>query len=961
MSALRFLLPALGLAVPLFAAPVPLLTPDPADPLQAQAWRLDNGLEVWLSVQRDRPQFYAEIAVRVGSKNDPAECTGLAHYLEHLLFKGSPRLGTLDFAREAPLLARIEDLYERHFHAPDAAARAALYAEINRVAGEAAAFAIPNEFDAVYHALGATEVNAHTSHEETVYKAALPAAALGHWARVESDRFAQPVFRLFHTELETVYEEKNQSLDSRFSRLYEAVWRELFPLHPYGQQTTLGEAEHLKRPSLRRIRAFYDAWYVPGNMAILLAGDLDPEATLREIDAAFSAWPARPVPPPTLWLDPGPRGTRRVNLTHPGEELVLIAHRLPPAGHPDEDALLLLDMLLDNRVAGLLNLHLNQTQRVRDSGSHPQFLRDAGAHLIWAAPRDGQTVEEVEALLLEQLERLRQGAFDPELLPAIRADLARAEMERLETPAGRVEMLREAFILGQPWARARGQAARLEKVTAADVIRVARQYFGEARVVGYCRDGQADRPNLPKPALDPLDIPEGRRSPFAAEILARPVPVPAWRAFTEGDSYTVAGSGPRELLRVPNPVNGIFTLRLVLDGGEADDPLLPLALRLVEKCGAGGRSAAETPLAWYRLGARWSHAVDRQETVIELSGLDGHFAEALDLLAAQLREARPETDTWPGLRGILTREREDARKEPAALLEALSEYQLYGDSSRFLRAPSRSRLAELTDRDLLDALARALRRPTRAVYVGRLPLAEVHDRVRAALWRDPLEPALAVPTPPRTPAGSEVLWTRSAGAQTQIRLVVPDGAPAEARVPLAQALNPYLGTGMASLIFQQIREARALAYSAWAAYLPASHPRADNRFQAELGTQGDKTLDALDALAGLLREMPAAPDRFAGTVEGVIRRAHTDPPTFREWAEILPRWRSLGLVGDPRASRLRTLEGLRVADIAAFLRERVTGRAWMIAVCGDPAGFAPAALARFGTVREVRPEELFVE
>ena len=247
---------------------------DDNDPLDAQIFELDNGLKVYLTENHEEPRFYAEIAVRAGSKHDPADATGLAHYLEHLLFKGNQNLGTLDYAAEQPLLEQIVNLYEQHFNETDDTVRAEIYAEINRVAQEAASFAVPNEIDKLYNAMGGSGLNAHTSNEETVYKVSLPSNRLEQWAEVESDRFVDPVFRIFHTELETVYEEKNRSLDNRGFIIYTALNEQLFKKHPYGQQPTIGTVDHLKNPSLVYIQNYFDTYYVPNNMAIFISGDI---------------------------------------------------------------------------------------------------------------------------------------------------------------------------------------------------------------------------------------------------------------------------------------------------------------------------------------------------------------------------------------------------------------------------------------------------------------------------------------------------------------------------------------------------------------------------------------------------------------------------------------------------------------------------------------------------------------
>ena len=210
------------------------------DAMQVRVYQLDNGLTVYLSRNAEAPRFYAEIAVRAGSTTDPSDCTGLAHYLEHLLFKGTKKMGTLDYEKEKPYLAKITQLYEQHFKETYAAKRKAIYQEINNISKEAAKYAVANDIDRIYKFMGGTDVNAHTFYEETIYKVDLPSNQLERWAMIESERFSDPIFRLFHTELEAVYEEKNTSLDSGGRQPSEAVEQSLFPNHPYGRQAGVG-------------------------------------------------------------------------------------------------------------------------------------------------------------------------------------------------------------------------------------------------------------------------------------------------------------------------------------------------------------------------------------------------------------------------------------------------------------------------------------------------------------------------------------------------------------------------------------------------------------------------------------------------------------------------------------------------------------------------------------------------
>ncbi|MCD8134955.1 MAG: insulinase family protein, partial [Parabacteroides gordonii] len=215
----------------------------PNDPMKARIYTLDNGLKVYLTVNKETPRIQTYIAVRVGGKNDPAETTGLAHYFEHLMFKGTQKFGTQNYEMEKPMLDQIEQLFEVYRKTTDEGERKAIYHQIDSISYEASKYAIPNEYDKLMSAIGANGTNAYTGFDMTVYTEDIPSNQIDNWAKIQADRFENNVIRGFHTELETVYEEKNMSLTSDGRKVYEAVLNALFPDHPYGTQTVLGTQE----------------------------------------------------------------------------------------------------------------------------------------------------------------------------------------------------------------------------------------------------------------------------------------------------------------------------------------------------------------------------------------------------------------------------------------------------------------------------------------------------------------------------------------------------------------------------------------------------------------------------------------------------------------------------------------------------------------------------------------------
>ncbi|HRH39410.1 MAG TPA: insulinase family protein, partial [Flavobacteriales bacterium] len=296
MRSILLLCAALLTSATITAQKVYKYTTIPGDPLEARMYTLDNGLQVWLSRNTDAPRVQTNIAVRAGSKNDPTDATGLAHYLEHMLFKGTSHIGTADWEKEKVLLQQISDAYEERRGTKDESTRERIYHRIDSLSNVAASFAVPNEYDKMIKKIGARGTNAYTSTERTVYINDIPSDELERWMMIESERFQECVLRLFHTELETVYEEFNRGQDNDGRTAYAKMNELLYPTHPYGTQTTIGTGEHLKNPSMVKIHTFFDTWYVPNNMAVILADEIDFDRTIAMVDKYFGGWKRKDVP-----------------------------------------------------------------------------------------------------------------------------------------------------------------------------------------------------------------------------------------------------------------------------------------------------------------------------------------------------------------------------------------------------------------------------------------------------------------------------------------------------------------------------------------------------------------------------------------------------------------------------------------------------------------------------------------
>ena len=957
---------AAAFAIPSWSQPELIEAPDPSDPMAVHVYRLENGLTVYLSENDQKPRFHAEVAVRAGSKHDPETSTGIAHYLEHMLFKGTTRLGTLDYESERVHLDSITTLYERHFAETDSTRRRNLYALINEQGQLGSRYAVPGELDRIYAALGAEGLNAHTWIEETVYKVDLPANRLSHWARLESERFSQPVFRLFQTELETVYEEKNRSLDNKDRLIREAVNRRLFKVHPYGQQTTLGSVEHLKNPSLELMYEYYRTWYVPNNMAVIISGDIDVGETIALIDSEFSDWEPRRLPKLRKWKEKKLKEVERVEVVYPGEEYVLLAFRTAPSTHKHTEALQVLDYILDNATAGLINLNLNQKQRVRRAGSWTTShhnSNDIGAQYLYGVPKEGQTLEEVEALLLEQVELIKSGEFEDWIIPAIVTDWKKGYRRRLEENRSRVGLMNEAFLSFKDWDRARRKLERMAKLRRKDIVKAARKYFGGGYVAGYRRDGRQELPEIEKPELDPIDLDPSRQSAFAAEVLAlpsekiEPVFVEPGRDFTRKKLREGV-----DLYYAANPLNDLFSFEISVDVGKLAEARLEVAGRLLDKSGAGDMSAGELKKEWYRLGTGFSFSPGNHATAVSISGLDENFAASLDLMTEILHRAAATDSTLDELVEIILAERQDAVKDHNTVHRALFRYNRHGSNSSYLRVVPNEGLRRLTVEELHSLVASLLSYEHDLSYTGSLPLEEVAETL---LQRYPPLTAALEPPPPfqalevRRPEETEILFFDKEMAQALVRIESGGETYGESRRPQIDLFNEYFYGGMAGIVFQELREARALAYATWAWLFPGNRKEEFDLFSAFIGCQADKTPEAVAAFVELIDDIPASEERFAAARKALVEQYRTRRLGFRDVLGAVRRWELQGVSVDPRLERFEQVSSSTLERLLGYHSEHIGGRPKMISIVGDGAKIDVDSLGRYGKVVAVGIEDIF--
>ena len=936
------------------------------DPLDARYYTLENGLTVILSVNNDEPRIQTLIAVRAGSKHDPATNTGLAHYLEHMLFKGTDTYGSSDWAKEQRELIVVENLYEEYNRATDPAERKRIYRAIDSVSGVAATYAIANEYDRMIGMIGASGTNAFTSTEQTVYVNDIPSNQIDRWLTIEAERFRAPVFRLFHTELEAVYEEKNRSLDSDGSKAWEGLMAELFRNHPYGTQTTIGTIEHLKNPSLAEIRKYYDRYYVPNNMAIIMAGDFDPGEVIATIDEKFSYMEPKEVPTFTFAPEAKRSAPVELEVVGPEAEEVMIAFRFP--GRDTKEALLLkmTDLLLAYKGAGMLELNLTQRQKVKSASSFFDISEDYSYHILYGEPGSDQDLEDVKDLMLEELDRIKQGEFDQEKMSAIVRNLKVDELNRYRGNGGRAYSLLNTFVVGGDPARAMMELTALSRLRKQDVVDFANRWYTDDYVVMYKREGERDGTlSVEKPEITPVSVNREATSPFVRKIADTKAPAIAPSFIDYNNDIAkiglAGGKGP-QLLAIENEQDDLFELYYVFDMGSENDRLLPYAVDYLEYIGTESIPADELRKRFFNLGCSYNVSSGRDQVYVSLSGPQESFEEGVRLFEEFLENAEGDDESLEGMVDLVLQERENAKADKGAILfSGLWNYATFGPENPTTDIVSEDDLEELDPDDLTDKIRSLNGWEHRVLYYGPLAPTEV------ARTLERLHPTPSTGLRPITPGKS---YARKSIDRNTIYFVDFDMVQAEVlwlrdaepynpeNIAVRTLFNEYFGGGMSSIVFQEIRESKALAYSTFSGYRSPNKPTDPHVIMSYVGAQADKLTSAITAMNELHDELPQADGNLTAAREALRNKYETER-TIR--SAILFNYLTAQKFNQEYDSRQRVydnLDNVKLTDLTTFHAERYAGMPYAICIIGSEDMIDLEALEEFGEVVELSIEDV---
>lgn len=906
-------------------------------------YKLDNGLTVMLWEDHDAPDVTGYIVVRAGAVDEPVEYTGLAHYLEHMLFKGTERIGALDWNAEKPIYDSIIALYDQYSDATDPKVRESLATQINEASMRQAKISSLEDFFVLLDLIGAEGVNAYTSYDLTAYHNSFPASEMYRWLTIFSDRLINPVFRTFQAELENVFEEYNMYANEPSSQVQKQLMADIYAGCPY-ERDVIGLPEHLKNPRLSRLIEFYNTWYVPNNMALIIVGDFDTETAKPMIAETFSRLEAKPLPERPTYPEVSFAGnpSKHYNLGYNPQ--VAWVYNGVKEGDEDQDVLDFVCALLYNGQIGLLD-KINTKGEVSQAYAYCDTRRNTGRIIVAAVPyydANQQMFESdkaTKAIVMREIDKIKRGEIDDALITNVKRMYAQSEKVAEENPSSKMNALVDAFTYGKPIDDIFTANEKIQNLTKEEIVRVAKKYFDAPYMtISFDEDTKTPKAKtLPKPNIKPVE-PSHEETEYAKAFKQLPK-AEMKQTFNDFNDVTVSKLDENITLHyTPNTKNDVFTMTLRYGVGEHEMPLLPYATVLMEDAGIMGNPATkgeDFKVQLAELGASVSYGCSDSYFTISISGEDGNMNQIMNLVNRQLLMPYLEQKQLDNVKGGEFFSRLSRQKRTAVQKSALLQYGLYGKKSAYLDEVKFADIWALDGVQVQRLIASARTYALDVFYCGtltqeqlvpELPLTEGMQPSNSPFIQDRV--AYTKPT---------ILFLPNSNVQQADLYFYINGRPYDiASDVYSDAFNQYMSGGFTGLIMYEIREKRSMAYTAYGVDRTPSLPGKDCYFYGYIGTQSDKVVDAISTYLDIINDMPIDSTNMEALRAALRQAGQTAKPSMRGKASTYEYWKRLGYNEDPAKVNKAKIDALTIEDIEAFYKQNIQGKPITIIMMGDP-------------------------
>ena len=704
-----------------------------------------------------------------------------------------------------------------------------------------------------------------------------------------------------------------------------------------------------------------------------MAGDLNPDEVIATIDKYFGSWQPNPdnqldengtVAQPSFPALPALSAPQDTTVMGQEAETVWMGYRFEGASSLQSDTLEVIESMLSNGTAGLIDLNINQQMLMANAWGGLVAMMDHSLFIMGGTPREGQTLDEVRTLLLAEVDKLRQGQFSDDLLPSVVNNLKLQYYNALESNRARTGMYMNAFINGTPWEQQVNALDRIEGMTKEQIVDFAQRHFGQNYVTVFKRQGaDPTQKKIDKPQITPIPTNRDYVSDFVKEIQNAEVkPIePHFVDFKNDLSFGSVHDG-FPFVYVQNKENGRFQLSFRYDFGEESDLRYSYAADYLDYLGTDSLTAEQLKQQFYKLACSYNISVGARSINVSLNGLSENMPEALRLLEHLMQHAKADSTAWQQYIAIREKNRMDAKLDQRTNFQYLVSYGIYGPYNRYRNAMTAQQLAATNPQELLDLLKNLSQHEHTLLYYGPMSQKELADAVE----RSHPSPASYLPTPQGkhytlqpTPE-SEILLAPYDAKNIYMRMYHNEQREWKAEeAPLVALFNEYYGGGMNTVVFQELRETRGLAYNAYAMYAEPQYQDEKEYFFTHIITQNDKMMDCVRQFHAILDTIPQSEGSFQIAKDALTKRLASQRTTKFGLINAWIAARDRGIDYDLNRRIYEALPSLTLQDIVRFEQEQMARKPYRYIILGNEKDLDMADLQQMGPIRRVTTTEIF--
>jgi len=925
-------------------------------------YKLSNGMEVVLCENQFASGVSGVVVVKAGAKHDPIGANGMAHLIEHLVFKGGEKIGAIDFEREKAHLRNIEILFKELHRVKNEKDMLFVKELISAESIKAAKYSNQNEYNDLLKRIGATDVNANTNFDRTIFHSVVPPAQLSNWLTINSQIFIRPVFRSLLQELEIIKEERRNSTQNQDNTIYDVVLANIFKTLPFGCNTIGGVLSPEHAPTVASLREFYARYYVPSNMALVLVGNFNSRQVKPLIESSFGAIPKQNFVadawPKEIELDGREFRSERIAT----RDTCVVGFQTVSANHADAEAIDLIMLLLsDVNKIGLLD-QLESNNKISDVRIIDFPFGEAGCLAVQASPVGFvQGLRGVERLILKQFEKIKKGQFDDRVFESLKQKMIFSYISTFEDHVSAAFTFADNISVGNSARHVATYVQRIQRLTKEEIVVVANKYFNANYFCLFAKKGQPVKEvcnvedfKAIRPLLD-------RKSVFAKELEAKLAANQAISFPSFPDTQNMEVVRGVNLYTSYNPINDIFRLTMKFKIGESKMKGVSFVADLLNAWIKEEKTKGGLTDVFPQFSCNLLVYADADYFTFELTGFEFSLGKAICRTAVMLK--------WPDFSRKRLKNRLRVEKEVRehqigdieSVVNAFHSLFTKGEKSMFKNRAFLKDLSKMDRADFEIKLSEILSADLDVFFSGKTSCSDLKDLLQREFCfqaRKTDKPLVSSSQARRVVENKIYFLNNEYNNQVHIGFFAQLPALDIDLMPEIEGFNAYFSGDFSGLLLQEIRETYPLAYSA-SGYVSSAYNGKSAVFRGYVLTHAEKAIRAIQTYLSLLEDMPRRPERFQIVSQGIINRMATMSPRFREAPYMHRRWSNRGADIKVHTDLIRNIKQLQFSQIEKFYEKYIQRTGVAICITGNLNNFSMEELLQIGPVRMMNVKDLF--